>query len=192
MRRRSAPVMTRGGPSRRRRMACEARPRARRRRAGSRPVVHDLAKDAELADVIGSVIDDEHRLAQNRLAVAVRDAGVEIRLRMLDEGDHLLQVAVVARDGLVPVFLGRLRVAGGPIVLGEAELLVVRVPDEIEDVPLCDTDVLEEMPEGVRHMGRSPIDVCAPSVLKNLTSSARSARSLRMPRVYSCLDSETE
>src|SRR5215471_19724764 len=159
MRRRSAPVMTRGGPSRRRRMAGEARPRAKRRWAGSRPVVHDLPEDAELADVIGGVIDDEHRLPQNRLTVAVRDAGVEIRLRMLDEGDHLIEVAVVARDGLVPFFLGRLRVAGGPIVLREAEFLVVRVPDEIEDVPLCDADVLEQMPEGVRHMGWPPIDV---------------------------------
>src|SRR5215831_12480493 len=168
MRRRSAPVITRGGPSRRRRMVSEARPRARRRWAGSRPVVHDLPEDAELADVIGSVIDDEHRLAQNRLAVAVRDAGVEIRLRMLDEGNHLLQVAVVARDGLVPVLLGRLRVAGGPIALREAKLLVVRVPDEIEDVPLCDADVLEQMPEGIRHMGWPPIDVLDGQILHGL------------------------
>src|SRR5438034_8037049 len=104
IRRRSWPVMRRGGPSRRLRCVVALS------LATSLPVVHDLTQDGELAHVIRGVIDDEDGLAQDGLPVPVRDARMEVRLRTLDDGDHLPQVAMIGGESVVPVLLGRLGV----------------------------------------------------------------------------------
>src|SRR5215831_8449508 len=115
MRRRSAPVMARAGPSRRRRMAGVGYFPRRVEEGGITSNCSRAGGGYRTRPRIGGVIDDQDRLTQDGLTVAVRDAGVPIGLGILDEGDHLLEIALVPRE--VPVILGRLRAAREPVVL---------------------------------------------------------------------------
>ena len=57
--------------------------------------------------MIGVVIGDQECLAQDGLAVAVRDPGVQIRLRVPDQGHHRLQITAKRRHALRPRAAGR-------------------------------------------------------------------------------------
>src|SRR5215471_19020452 len=93
MRRRSAPVMARGGPSRRRRMAGGGDFPPRVAEGGITSSCSRAGGGYRTRPRIGGVIDDQDSLTQRRSDRCVRDVGVPIGLESLDEGDHLLEIA---------------------------------------------------------------------------------------------------
>src|SRR5215470_1487605 len=119
MRRRSAPVMARGGPSRRRRMAGGGVFPPRVAKGGITSSCSRAGGGYRTRPRIGGMIDDQDSLTHDGLTVAVRDVSVPIGLESLYEGDHLLEIAQVPGDRFVPVLRGRLRAAREPVVLRE-------------------------------------------------------------------------
>ena len=119
------------------------------------PDVEEAAEDDQFAKVVGGVVGDEQGFAEEVLAVAPAEGFVEIGFGVFDEGDEVFEVGAHGGDGLVPgVGRGWLRRLG-PVVVGPFDGVVAAGgrSGEVEDVALCDAEVLEELPRGVRQIG---------------------------------------
>jgi hypothetical protein len=99
--------------------------------------------------MIGIVIREHQRFAQNCLAVPVRYFREEIGFWILHQVDHLLQVALERRDAFVPFFFTGGRGGFWPISGGKWRRNVFRISTEFENVPLCEAGVFEQLPAGV-------------------------------------------
>jgi hypothetical protein len=100
------------------------------------------------------VVGHQERLAQDRLALPVRDRREQVRLRVGHQVHHGLQVGPERRDAPVSgVLVGR-GVALGPGALRERGGDVVRVDAEADDVPPGDPHVLDQAPRSVRQPRR--------------------------------------
>src|SRR5687767_13072360 len=96
------------------------------------------------------MVGDEQELADVRLSGAVRDLREQVD-RFVDR-ERLECRAILAERGdrviprLVAWRLGRRR----PVIVRPGRLLVARVAAEVEDVPLRDAQVLDELPRRMR------------------------------------------
>ena len=89
------------------------------------------------------MVRDEEDFAQNRLTVAVRDFGGEIGLRVVHEVFDRRQVGAEGGERLFPGGGIRLGIRRGSVVVRPLQFLILRVADEIEDVPLREAQVFE-------------------------------------------------
>lgn len=110
----------------------------------------NTTQNQEFAQVVGVVVGDEEGFAEDGLAGAVRERREEVRVFVLHEFDHGVEIGVEGFDRVVPGFgVGRRGrfwpVAGRPIRRN-----VFRVAREFEDVPLRKAHVFEHFPGGVR------------------------------------------
>ena len=107
------------------------------------------AHEHQLAEVVGVVIGREQDLAEDGLAVAVRNLRVEVDGFIACEVDECAQISTELRDALVPRCIVGRRDARRPIAGWELGRNVLRVPREFQNVPLRDTQVLEQLPGGM-------------------------------------------
>ena len=99
-----------------------------------------------MADMVGVMISHEERFVEERLVVGVRNRGEEIRAGIFDSGGEFFQVGAESGDALVPrSCIGRFR-RFGPVAGREIGRAVLGVKGIFDDVPLCNTEVLEEFP----------------------------------------------
>ena len=112
----------------------------------SRPGGQEAADEDELADVVGVVVGEEERFVEERLVVGVRNRGEEIRGGIFDSGGEFFQVGAESGDAFVPGFcIGRFG-RFGPVAGREIGRGVLGVKGVFDDVPLCNTEMLEEFP----------------------------------------------
>src|ERR1700740_1360342 len=86
----------------------------------ARPIAHCAPQIDELPEVIGVVISQHQGFAQNSLAVTVRDFCAQVRLGVLYQLNHLLQVALKRLDRLLPRSRVRRDWRLRPVSLGKA------------------------------------------------------------------------
>jgi len=99
-----------------------------------------------LADVVGIMVGEEKSFVEERLVVGVRNRGEEIRGGIFDSGGEFFQVGTESGDALVPrCCIGRFG-RFGPVAGREIGRAVLGVKGVFDDVPLCNTEVLEEFP----------------------------------------------
>jgi len=89
----------------------------------------------------------------------MRKRGEQVCLRIPDNFLQGLQVGQHTLDALPPASLVGFLLRAGTVAFRVFRRDVAGVSDELEDVPLGDTDVLHEMPEGIRGIGWFAIDV---------------------------------
>jgi hypothetical protein len=93
--------------------------------------------------VVGVVVGGQEDLAEDGLAVAVRDFGVEVDRLVAREVRQRVQVAPEIGDALAPRGVIRRCSARRPVARWELGRDMLRVARELEDVPLRDPEVLE-------------------------------------------------
>src|SRR5690242_6385763 len=108
-----------------------------------RPGSQQPAQQDQLAHVISVVIRRQQRLPQNRLSVAVRDRREQIGFRIRNQRDHRFEIRSKFPQALIPRTVRRRRFGIRPVSSGELWRDVLRVPAELQDVPLGDAHVLE-------------------------------------------------
>lgn len=113
------------------------------------PRAEDAAKQHGLAQVIRVVVSHEQSLAQDSLAVAVRNLGEQVGGFVGYQLAHRLEIRPERPETLFPSFFVRRRSRARPITLGKIRGLVLWVARELEDVPLGDSQVLEDFPRRV-------------------------------------------
>ena len=107
------------------------------------------AQQQQLSQVIGVVVGYQQGLAQDGLPLTMGDGGEEVGGGV---GDQLLQgceVGAKSSEAFFPSVVGRRGVARRPVAGGEVQLFVFGVAAEVEDVPLRDAEVLQQLPGGV-------------------------------------------
>ena len=127
------------------------------------PGPEKTANDDDLAQVIRVVIGHKKSLAQNRLSRAVRNFREEIRPGIRD---HFFHRSNISREGfqtLVPCLWVRRCLSFRPISGGPIRRYMFWVARKFEDVPLRDSHVLEQFPNGIRH----PIGTDSPQFGRN-------------------------
>src|SRR5215472_967007 len=100
--------------------------------------------------MIGVVVRHQQGLAQDCLALTMRNPGVQIRLWILHQADHLLEISPKALDGLGPRCSIRGPSCFRPVAFGKSGGNVLGVAAELQDVPLRDPRMLQELPAGMR------------------------------------------
>lgn len=119
-----------------------------RRPSAFRPDIQKAAKEQELAEVVGVVVDNEDSFRGEGLIVSVGNRGEDVGL--LKGDDEFPAVGTKRCNGLVPGFgvsrLGRCR----PIAIGKGGGYVFGIQGVFDDVPLGDAEMFEKLPGGVR------------------------------------------
>ena len=84
------------------------------------------------------MIDQQHRLVKQRLTISPLERLRQVSLRVADELDEIVQVRVIALDGIRPRLRARRRRILRPVVVGPFRQLVaaVAVLAEAQDVVL--------------------------------------------------------
>jgi hypothetical protein len=101
--------------------------------------------------MISGVVGDEKRFAKEILTVSPTEGFEEVGIRFRDEGFEKLKIFADGRDGGVPGvrggWFGRFR----PVFFGPLERMITAGGRrrKMEDVPLCNAQMLEELPGGV-------------------------------------------
>ena len=99
-----------------------------------------------MADVVGIMVGEEKSFVEERLVVGVRNRGEEISRGIFDSGGEFFQVGTESGDALVPrCCIGRFG-RFGPVAGREIGRGVLGVEGVFDDVPLCNTEMLEEFP----------------------------------------------
>jgi len=99
-----------------------------------------------LADVVGIMVGEEKSFVEERLVVGVRDGSEKIGVGIFDSGGELFQVGAKGGDAFLPgFFVGRFG-RFWPVAGREIGRAVLGVKGVFDDVPLCNTEVLEEFP----------------------------------------------
>ena len=96
--------------------------------------------------------------AQDRVPGGSRDDREEIDVRF---GDEIVERRVVGKEPIDRrLELGRRRpgLTGRPVVRRPARLPVLPVADVVEDVPLGDPEMLEQVPRRIRHVRWEGVD----------------------------------
>jgi len=102
----------------------------------------------DLAEVVGIVVGDEEGFAENGLAIAVGDLGVEIGRGIRDKLTHGVEVVADLGDGAVPIF--GCGIGFRPISVRPFWRLVCGIPAELEYIGGGDADMFEQLPSRVR------------------------------------------
>jgi hypothetical protein len=109
--------------------------------------VEEAAEEKELAEVVGIVVDEEDGFGSEGLVVGVGNGGEEIGF--LERGEEFFAVGAESGDGFVPGFgVGRLG-RFGPVAVGEVGRLVFGIQGVLDDIPLGDAQVFDELVGGV-------------------------------------------
>ena len=66
------------------------------------PDAKQPAKDDEFAEMVGAMVGDEKRLAEEVLAITPEKRLEEVGIRLLDESFKLLAIFADSKDALVP------------------------------------------------------------------------------------------
>src|SRR5581483_10865409 len=103
--------------------------------------------------MIGVMIGDQKRFAQDGLPIAMRNFRVQIGFLVRDEFGHGLQIGAKATQAVVPGCRVSRRRALGPIAFGPGRRLMLRIAAEFQNVPLRDAHVLQQLPRAVRRAG---------------------------------------
>src|SRR4029079_17736732 len=99
----------------------------------------------------------KQRLPEYRLAVAMRDLSEEVNTLVSDKIAHSLNIIKKLFDRFVPI---RDRAfAVWPVIVRPFHSLIIRIPGEVEDVPLRDPHMLEQLPCRVRRSVGPRIDL---------------------------------
>src|SRR5580692_8922862 len=114
------------------------------------PGAQSAAQVHELAEVIRIVVCQYQRFPQNRLALAMRYFSEEIGLRVLHQADHILQIPLECRDAFLPGFLVGGDRRFGPVSRWKRRGDVLGISAELEDVPLREPRMFEQLPARVR------------------------------------------
>lgn len=133
------------------------------------PCSNDLAQYAELATVIGVVVGNHEDFTENGMSiVAMWNRMVEVSRGVLYQCDQFSKVGAELGDGVVPPgFVGHF-VAGSPQIVGEDEFVVIGVATVIQNIPLADSQMFQQMPEGVLDICRAGVDVCHREILDGM------------------------
>src|SRR5579863_2690162 len=101
--------------------------------------------------MIGVVIGHQQCFAQERLSLSVRDARVQVRGGVRDELLHGFKVSFKRCYTLVPCPRIRGSCCRGPVAAWPVWRHVTGITAKLEDIPLRDTQVLDNLPS---RMGR--------------------------------------
>src|SRR5580693_493815 len=117
---------------------------------GHLPRTERAAQIHELAKVVGVVVREKQRFAQNRLALTMRYFGEQIGARVSHQTDHLFQIALERRHAFLPGYL-----IGGHRRFWAVSVWKIRrdvfwISAEVHDVPLREPRVFEQLPARVR------------------------------------------
>src|SRR5437016_2501126 len=108
----------------------------------------------DLREMVGRVIDGNENSSQVSLSGPAGNSCRQIEITIGSEALQRLAIFLPDRDARVPFFVARGRRVGRPVVPGPLQLfLVVRILNEIQQVPLSNSDMLQEIPHGVREAG---------------------------------------
>src|SRR5712692_4261222 len=100
------------------------------------------------------VICQHQRLAQNGLAVPMRNLRKQIRARILYQSNHLVQVVLELLHAFVPIGFAYRARRFWPIAFRKSGRDMLSVAAEFENVPLRDARMLQQLPTSVRQAGR--------------------------------------
>src|SRR5271169_3271446 len=104
--------------------------------------------------MIGIMIGEQQRFAQNRLSLAVRYFGGQIGARICYKMDHFEQIALEGGHALVPSFtIGRRR-RFGPVTGRKRWRDVFWISAELQDIPLREPRMFEQLPTRMRQTVR--------------------------------------
>lgn len=113
------------------------------------------AQAAEFAYVIRIMRGDHEDFAQGRVPIfSVWNLRREIARWILHDRDERVAVGEETVDGCAPGAVVGLGAGWEPVVVGEGQVLVIRILDVIEDVRLGDAHVFEQLPEGIGRVWR--------------------------------------
>src|SRR5438128_8133353 len=105
--------------------------------------------------MVGRVIDGNENSSQVSLSGPSGNSCRQIEITIGSEALQRLAIFLPDRDARVPFFVARGRRVSGPVILWPLQLfLVVRILDEIQQVPLGNSDMLQEIPHRVWEIGR--------------------------------------
>jgi hypothetical protein len=115
------------------------------------PDAEEAAKNNELTEMISGVVSDEKRFAKKILAVAPAEGFEEVGVGFGDESFEELEVFADRGDRCIPGVCGGWLGGLGPVLFGPLERMVAAGGrrGELEDVPLGDAEMLEELPGGI-------------------------------------------
>lgn len=123
-----------------------------------RPVLHHLSENAELAEVVGGVSREQGHLTEHRMAGCVRERRQEIGSRIGDVLREALAVRAERLDAPGPRCGVSVVPSGRPVAIGVLWRDVLWFQDVLNDVPLADTEMLDERPERVVDVRRTRVD----------------------------------
>lgn len=104
----------------------------------------------QLAQVVGVVIRYEHRFAEQRLAAPPLERLIQVTLSILHERLHLRHVVAKGFDRLRPRVRRRRLFLRGPVVCRPVERFIPGVAGKVQDIPLTDPQMLQDLPRRVR------------------------------------------
>src|SRR5215469_13999066 len=135
---------------------------------GGRPFSQRAAQIHKLAEMIGIVVGEEQSLTQYRLTITMGNLGIQIGLRVFHQADYFSQVALKRFYGFIPRSgIGRPRRLR-PVAFGKTRRNVLGVAAELQDVPLRDARMLQELPPGVRESGDEGSALCFREILDGI------------------------
>lgn len=103
--------------------------------------------------MVSVVIGGDEDLPQDVVPrLAVRNLRVEVGFRVLDKVYECLPVMQELLDRLLPRGAVGLLACLRLVLVRPVEVLVLRIDDVVEDVPLGNADVLQQMPERAIHV----------------------------------------
>jgi hypothetical protein len=109
--------------------------------------VEEAAEKEELAEVVGVVVEEEDGFGGEGLVVGVGDGSEEIGF--FEGGEEFFAVGAQGSHGFVPsVGVGRFGRLG-PVAVGEIGRFVFGIEGVLDDVPLGDAEMFDELPCGV-------------------------------------------
>lgn len=102
------------------------------------------------------MIGDEHGFPKESLTGSMFQRSEEIGGRIANEVTHCIEVGQNLRRRPLPIVLGRFRC--WPIVVREGHFLLAGINAEIENVPLSEADMLQQLPWRARRTDRRIVD----------------------------------
>src|SRR6266567_1378250 len=100
------------------------------------PCAQHAPQEDQLPQMIGIMVRGQQGFAENGLAIAMRDARIQVGRLVSHQRAESLQVLAKGVDGTIPGLGIRGLGVARPVAVGELGRLVLGVPGELENVPL--------------------------------------------------------
>lgn len=114
------------------------------------------AQQRELSHVVGVVIGRQQEFPQVGLIVTVRDNGQHVKLWIVKENEQISEILLEGVNFVSPIL--RRAVPVGPVSVRPFDVVIVRVPHEIENVALGKPQVPQQLERGVRQTVDALVD----------------------------------